>query len=320
MTSMTRTEAWKNFDLGSELNVAGTFLYNGLWRFHTLTHLENADEIFEVSYQLAVGFERLLKVAVVLLEHEEGTDQESLERSLITHDQVALLARVKKRSSLRVSKPQTKLLVLLSAFYKSVRYDRFTIGPKWQPDKEKTQLHKFLSEALNVTLRQDDGFLANANENRFRRFMARTVQGLAQALYLIVWNAASQLNLYTYEMRSDSKAARIFLDKRVGFEDDDILRKELLLFFMASDASRGVFAHMRSLNPLRFDPALADEYVACILGAGDTSGALSELDDLYSEVDDVGNRLASIAAIGDSAIEWDSPDDDSIDDDDLGPS
>jgi hypothetical protein len=77
--TMKRTQAWKNFNLGQELSVSGAFIYNGLRRFHEMRVLDNTDEIFEVLYNFAVGLERLLKIAVVLLEHNETTDQDELE-------------------------------------------------------------------------------------------------------------------------------------------------------------------------------------------------------------------------------------------------
>src|SRR4051812_21961360 len=92
---MNREQLWKNFDLGQELTVSGGFIYEGLRRFHDMQTLENADEIFEFLYSLSIGLERLLKVAVVLIEHDENSDQEEFEKSLITHNHLELLRRVK---------------------------------------------------------------------------------------------------------------------------------------------------------------------------------------------------------------------------------
>ncbi|MEL6949080.1 MAG: hypothetical protein AAGM16_02980 [Pseudomonadota bacterium] len=82
---MNSEEFWKNFNLLDEISIAGAFVYNGLRRFHEMQRLDYTDELFEFLYNLSVGIERLLKVAVVLLEHDETTDVEDLEESLITH-------------------------------------------------------------------------------------------------------------------------------------------------------------------------------------------------------------------------------------------
>jgi hypothetical protein len=132
---MRPQEAWKNFNLGEELGIAGMFIYNGLRRFHEARSLDHTDEIFEFFYNLSVGFERLLKVAVVLLEHEETTNQEELEKSLITHNHLELLNRIKARAKLNLGDPQIALLSLLGKFYTSHRYDRFSLNSVFEMDK-----------------------------------------------------------------------------------------------------------------------------------------------------------------------------------------
>lgn len=64
---MKPAQFWKNFKLGEEVSVSGAFIYNGMRRFHEMRKLDYTDEVFEVLYNLSVGFERLLKIAVVLL-------------------------------------------------------------------------------------------------------------------------------------------------------------------------------------------------------------------------------------------------------------
>lgn len=74
---------WKNFSLGSELQVAGSFIYNGILAFDEMEHFYYEHEVFECLYQLAVGIERLAKVTVILLEHDPEMDHDDFEKSLI---------------------------------------------------------------------------------------------------------------------------------------------------------------------------------------------------------------------------------------------
>ena len=90
---MKASDFWKNFRLGEEVHIAGAFIYNGLRRFHELRQLDHSDELFEFLYDLSVGLERLLKIAVVLYEHSDTGDHDELEQSLITHSHLDLLAR-----------------------------------------------------------------------------------------------------------------------------------------------------------------------------------------------------------------------------------
>ena len=125
---MKPTQFWKNFRLGEEIGVSGAFIYNGMRRFHEIQMLDFTDEVFEFLYNLSVGFERLLKITVVLLEHYDTIDQKKLENSLITHNHLDLLARVKKHTSINLATPHNDFLRLLGSFYKSLRYDRFTLS------------------------------------------------------------------------------------------------------------------------------------------------------------------------------------------------
>ena len=65
---MDRSEYWKNFKLGKELDISGRFIYNGLQCFHHLEHFCYEEEIFEFLYNVSVGIERLLKVCVILIQ------------------------------------------------------------------------------------------------------------------------------------------------------------------------------------------------------------------------------------------------------------
>ena len=122
------SDFWKNFRLGEEVHIAGSFIYNGMRRFHELQRLDHVDELFEFLYNLSVGIERLLKIAVVLHEHTASTDQDALEKSLITHSHMELVARLRKHVNIDFSKPQNDLLQLLSTFYITLRYDRFSLN------------------------------------------------------------------------------------------------------------------------------------------------------------------------------------------------
>ena len=88
-------------------------------------------------YDLSVGFERLLKIAVVLLEHEEAADDDALEKSLITHNHLELLKRVGRCTRVGLASPHKEFLGLLGTFYKSLRYDRFTLASVYDPKKER---------------------------------------------------------------------------------------------------------------------------------------------------------------------------------------
>jgi hypothetical protein len=304
---MRSTEAWKNFNLGQELSVSGTFIYNGLRRFHEMRILNNTDEIFEVLYNLSVGLERLLKIAVVLLEHTETTDQNKLEKSLITHNHLDLLQRVTKRAQVNLGGPHKEFLALLGTFYKTIRYDRFTISSVYDPDKERDELCGFLGKHLHVNLERSSSMFPTHNDARYREFLRKLVTKISSALYEVVRTTASDLNLYTYELRDGSRAQTIFIG-RANLPSEEVLWKELLVFFMNTESSSGLLEFLRTIEPLDFDPELANDYLDCFQSDTAKAFVVDELEALYGELPDSKKRLRIMKLIGNPDVCFDPPD------------
>jgi hypothetical protein len=279
---MKATEYWKNFQLGDELSIAGAFIYNGMRRFHEMRSFSFADEVFEVLYNLSVGIERLLKIAVVLVEHDDARDQAELESSLITHNHLELLARLKKRAKLNLGTPHNDLLALLGTFYKSLRYDRFTLASSYNPKAENEALVVFLEKHLSVAISRDSMF-GMRNEDRYRAFLRKTVLKICRDLYELLGNRATELNLYTYELQYGSKASSVF-QREVDMGDEDVLWKELLIFFMNSEKTSGYIEFLRGIEPLDFDPEMTGDYLDSFRSDAAKGEAMDELEHHYEEL------------------------------------
>ncbi|KGX70160.1 hypothetical protein Y026_952 [Burkholderia pseudomallei TSV28] len=308
---MNASDFWKNFRLGEEVHIAGSFIYNGLRRFHELRLLDHADELFEFLYNLSVGLERLLKIAVVLHEHADATDQDALEKSLITHSHLDLVARVRKHVTINFSKPQNDLLQLLSTFYKSLRYDRFSLNSVYIGKKESVAIRGLLSKYLNVEFLDRSLSLGTPNEDRYRAFISRTVLKIARTIYKIIDDRSSALGLYTYELRHGSKAESVFL-REVNIGDEDVLWKELLIFFMNVDPSTGYLQFLKGITPLEFDPGLVSDYLECFKSDASKAEVMDELEFHYEEMDseERKERLEMMGVIGAQGVYFDDPEED----------
>jgi len=313
---MNKHQAWKNFNLGQELSISGAFIYNGLRRFHEMQTLDHTDEIFEFLYNLSVGFERLLKIAVILIEHRDDSDQEALEKSLITHNHLELMKRVKQNTKLNLGPPHNEFLALLGTFYTSLRYDRFTLSSVHDSDREKNALWSFLSKHLQVELGESSGFFATQNDARYRKYIRRIVMKISSELFELVRTKASELNLYTYELRHGSRAETIFLGQ-ADLPAEEVLWKELLVFFMNTQSTSGLLEFLRSIEPLGFDPELAGDYLQCFQSDAAKAFVMDELEYLYSELEKSGERLEIMGVIGNPHVCLDSLDSD--DDDEQFP-
>lgn len=307
---MNRYQAWKNFDLGKEIDVSGTFIYNGLRCFHEMQTLDHVEEIFEFLYNLSVGLERLLKVAVILLEHDQIMDQEEFERSLITHNHLDLLKRVKDHANLHLAAPHNEFLDLLATFYRTFRYDRFNLSRTWDPEKEKAAFRSYLERNLHIALEAPSTFRPTQNTANFKKHIGKVVAKISGQLFGAVRQAASALNLNTYELRSDSKAAKIFLKGECDFVSEDVLWKELLIFFMNTKATSGLLDYLRSIEPLGFDEALAPDYLQCFQSEEAKRYVMDELEEHYINLDNPGERLEQMSLIGNPMVDFDLPEDD----------
>lgn len=308
---MKPEQFWLNFSLGDELSVSGAFIYNGLRRFHEMRKLDNTDEVFEVFYNLSVGLERLLKIAVVLLEYDHAIDQQAFEKSLITHSHLELLNRVKKSSAVNLAVPHNEFLGLLTRFYKSLRYDRYNLISVYELGKERDSLCDFLGKHLEVDLVEPLPLLGTPNDDRYRRFLRKIVLKITKELYEVIRNRSSELNLYTYELRYGSKAQTVF-QAQVDIPSEDILWKELLIFMMNTDASSAYLEFLRSIPPLDFDPELIDEYLDCFQADSAKALVADELEAHYAELPDKGKRLSVMKIIANPLVSFDTEDEDAF--------
>jgi hypothetical protein len=306
---MNKDQAWKNFNLGEELHVSGAFIYTGLRRFHEMRTLNNTDELFEFFYNISVGIERLLKIAVVLLEHDPNSDQKKFERSLKTHNHPDLLKRVRKHAEMSLAGPHNEFLALLGSFYKTLRYERFTLISAYRLDREREALIEFLGNRFQPNIGKESSLFPIPNDARYRKYIRDIVTRISSEVFGVVARRASDLNLYTYELRDGSKAQTVFLGE-ADFQSEDVLWKELLIFFMNTKSNSGVIEFLRSIEPLELDPELATEYLECFQSDVAKASAVGEVDTLYEDLENREERLKQIHLIGNPKVCFDSDDPD----------
>jgi hypothetical protein len=307
---MDKLEFWKNFKLGEELQIAGRFVYNGLRCFHEMDTLDNEDEVFDTLYSISVGIERLFKIAIILVEHEDTMEQDEFEKSLITHNHQSLLDRLKKKRSFELSAVHNEFLSLLNTFYKTHRYGRYSTSQLTIDNKEKDALQTYIGKHLGITVSDDTIFHPNRNNQRIRKFLGKIVGKISGLLYEIICEESRRLNIYTYEIRSDSKAEKIFLRHEYDFTNEDVLWRELLVYFMNTKKSSGNLELAREIKPLEFDTDLTVDYLRCFESTEKMLLCLDELEELYKGVDTPGQRLELMGLLSNSGLGFEAEDED----------
>jgi len=313
---MNKHQYWKNFNLVTELSIAGRFIYNGLEEFHHIRTFAHVDEVFEVLYNLAIGLERTLKICVVLLEHSEELDQDDFERSLITHSHAALMERVIAKAPVKLSAPHHELLALLGRFYKSHRYSRYNLASIAAMGQEKKEFLAYIGKHLSINLSEPNQFFPPQNTEQIKNFLGRTVGKMTTQLYEVIRGQAARLNIYTYEVRTASKAYKIFLAKQFDFEAEDILARELVLSIAKQPNPTGHIRKLLEKPPLEFDFGNGDEHIASLFSNERKLEVMDELEYLYDQHEDRGSRFRFMRLIGNPNVFFNEPEE--IDDNPFG--
>jgi hypothetical protein len=293
---MNELEYWKNFHLGTELDISGSFIFNGLKCFHEMDTLYYSDEIFEFLYNISVGLERLFKITITLTEDTTNINQEEFEKSLITHNHLELFNRITNKNKLNIGKIHISFLQVLSSFYKSYRYERYNFISSKNRKDEKNLLHNFIEKNYNLKINDNFPFDITFIDIKLKKFIGKIIGKFTNLLYQIIKDKANELNIYTYELRENTKAFKIFIQEEYDFEKEDILLKELLVYFVNSNNKHTDF--LKTIEPLKFNDELNDKYIVGIISSIKRGYEIEEMEELYLDIKKPKERLDILNSLG----------------------
>ncbi len=294
---MTYELFWKNFNLGTELQIAGKFIYNGIYTFDEMESFHFEEEIFEFLYNISVGIERLMKIVIILSSHDKkNIDQKSFEDKLKNHNHSKLMQMVREYHKLNLGKPHFELLKLLENFYSNMRYDRFNFGNVRNYDKEKKAFEYFLSQYLDVPINNKETlFITNINNNQIKKRMGNLIGKISTLLYNAIREECFRLGIYTYEIRYNSKAYKIFIREEFDFTNEHNYWKEILIFLLNDSTQHEIKEIIQSIEPLNFDDALIPDYISHFKSHLKKLSGLDEMEYLHEElVDSLKQRLQTL--------------------------
>ena len=81
---------YKNFNMVSELDISGEFIYNGISIVNNMNSIDSEmpTELFLALYNISVGIERLQKIILVLWEFDEKEPIEEFSERIKIHNHV----------------------------------------------------------------------------------------------------------------------------------------------------------------------------------------------------------------------------------------
>ncbi|MCU5584207.1 hypothetical protein OCF65_27955 [Bacillus toyonensis] len=307
---------YKNFKMGTELNISGNFIYDGIQYLYLMEDIEDEGEgeVFSFFYNISVGIERLQKIILALAENI--TDRDQFLNDLKTHSHQSLNERIMRRKKIDFSSREIAFLSLISNFYKESRYQNYSVKSDKSIDREyinpiySEEIKKFYSKYLN----NNEVF----NLERCKTLFSRTIGTITMKYYKRVRELCSEKNIYTYELKSSSKAFKVFLNQHDKncllniFKNDTNALKELLLYLINSDdgnilveffdeeeESDATFELLNEIKPLDIERCNIPAYVQSILKGKISTDMVDEIQWLqHEEEDNLRDRLNMLDIIG----------------------
>ena len=299
---------YKNFNMGREIDISSTFIYNGMKSFDAMNSLSQECDVFQVLYSIAVGVERLQKVLLVLLENfPDDIGEEFItdfEKSLITHSHQKLHERIFTKTQITFNAHQNAFLQLLTQFYETCRYDRFNISTNYQ--KERDIFVVFLSERLNMEIRVDKAFFDTPNDIRIKKFLGRVVGTISRTYYAAIREQAYKLRLNTYELRFDSPAYKLFSSE---LKDDSfyellfnerIALAEFFTYLLNYRSEEEIREYISTITPLELDLNDTEIYFNEICKGKVPSALVDAVISRYEDMENSSERLKIMDALSSS--------------------
>lgn len=302
---------YKNFNMVTELDIAGEFIYDGI---HTLNQMKAVNEeasLFSFLYHTAVGIERLQKIIIVLFEVVKTEQQEEFEKSLITHSHTGLHERIKKLTKIDFNARENRFLHMLTSFYNSARYDRFNLNSQFV--KEQQLFSDYLIEHIGADKIKYDFFYTKVIllTPQIKEILGRIIGTISKKYYNLVREGCTKAGTFTYELRTDSKAEKVFRStyKKNSLQEqkvtEKIALKELLVCLRRSTEKSPLLHYIESIEPLEFDLALFNEYISEIADGTIPQGLVDEVEALYEENQYYQKRRETVDVIGNPNVDFD---------------
>lgn len=249
---------YKNFNMGTEIDIAGNFIYKGMSELEKIKCFYYESDTFSFLYPVSIGIERLQKVLIVLSENIMESDMEEFEKSLITHNHQQLQERISRTCGIKLNSRQNGFLQLISEFYKSCRYNRFNYGG--DIGYENTILYKYIIQ--NCERKDINTHFINSeklmNSDGIKKMFGKTIGSISTCYYNSINRYARDLGIYTYELRSGENASRVFLGAQLCgnslhklFEKQKNVTKEVIIYLVNSaDHNDSAHKFLRTIEPL----------------------------------------------------------------------
>ena len=304
---------YKNFNMVTELDIAGEFIYDGMHILNQMKSIDEVAQLFSFLYHISVGLERLQKIALVLIENVTEDNIDAFEERLKTHSHIHLSEQISKNSKTSFSTRENEFLSLVSTFYSSARYNRFNFSS--QNSKEIVLVAEYIKKYLSPQKIQNH-FFTNAIlvSDDVKELFGRVIGSIARLYYEQIRQGCAQNNTYSYELRYNLKAEKVFLcqNRKNSLQDmkvtEAIVLKELLLFLRNTKANDSFLRFVNGITPLELDVGLLNEHLSDLSRGVISQQLTDEVEYLYEKNSYSKDRIELVGAIGNTNVLFDYKD------------
>ena len=301
---MNKLEKFKNFNIGKEINLAGTFAYNALSALNTTQDVYLSDQIFMFLYNASVSVERMQKCVLFMYGNYSESGIEQFAKQIKNHDYLKLQCQINGYTKKKLSEEQNALLNLLRKFYAFGRYSNYSVDETYD---YKSAFETFVKQYYDASMVKtfflgEDTFISEEAKER----IGRTLGKLLCYYYGLIEEKACELNVFTYELREGSPAQKIFLNdspksslQALNAAERNALA-ELIVYLISNKESTGYLNYIRGIEPLGLDPHMVPEYLAEIMNRQIPQSLLDEVSTIYEDLsfESVEKRKNTISIIG----------------------
>lgn len=253
-----------NYALRKEVQIAGAFIWKAIEDLDKMTMTfvfpPNYDDTYQVEhffaslYFAAQGIERLQKVIIELINYKVkprcSKNKNIIEKLLMSHNHFALNEWISKNTKIKVTPKCNKLIDVLKEFYEDIRYIRY------KTTEDKTIELKIFKGLGNE----------KSTDEEIKHTFGKMLGSLCRSYYSLIEELCNELNIYVYELDSESTASFVFNSYYPEDLYEQLKRiqraKKELLYWLIKDKEKFKKEYKEIGTPsLDFDPAQINYYL-----------------------------------------------------------
>lgn len=252
-----------NFSLVKEVEIAGVQIWKSIEDINQIQISKHGeytipDYIFMSLYEAAQGVERLLKIIIEMMNYSNTSfDKKHIDKLLFSHNHCAMFDLISKNKKASLKPKSKEFLNILYKFYSEARYNRF---------------HYNKNDVLEVELLRSFGKdISEENfDEKIKHQYGKALGNIAQTLYELIIDISHELNIYIYEMHTES-VAKYALNKYFGDDLYETLKrierskKEFIWYLIKNGREHQSSKMIEDIEPLSFESCYIPEFIRSLI-------------------------------------------------------